>query len=167
MFTTIEQSKKIWQQESSNTKKIFSALTDDSLDKNVAEEHRTLGRMAWHIALSIPEMAGHVGLKVEGPAENSTVPKTAAEILKAYEQAASSLIEQITQNWTDETLKIEDDLYGERWTRGVTLQVLLFHEIHHRAQMTVLMRQAGLKVPGIYGPSKEEWTQYGAPEPAV
>jgi len=25
------------------------------------------------------------------------------------------------------------------------------------------MRQAGLKVPGIYGPSKEEWETYGMP----
>jgi uncharacterized damage-inducible protein DinB len=37
------------------------------------------------------------------------------------------------------------------------------HEIHHRGQMTVLMRQAGLKVPGVYGPSREEWTAYGMP----
>jgi uncharacterized damage-inducible protein DinB len=37
------------------------------------------------------------------------------------------------------------------------------HEIHHRAQMTVLMRQAGLKVPGLYGPAKEEWSQYNMP----
>jgi hypothetical protein len=33
--------------------------------------------------------------------------------------------------------------------------------------MTVLMRQAGLKVPGIYGPAKEEWSIYGAPVPEI
>lgn len=38
-------------------------------------------------------------------------------------------------------------------------------ETHHLGQMTVLMRQAGLNVPGVYGPSKEEWTAYGMPEP--
>ena len=27
----------------------------------------------------------------------------------------------------------------------------------------VLMRQAGLGVPGIYGPSKEEWATMGMP----
>ena len=27
----------------------------------------------------------------------------------------------------------------------------------------VLMRQAGLAVPGVYGPSKEEWGAYGMP----
>jgi uncharacterized damage-inducible protein DinB len=29
--------------------------------------------------------------------------------------------------------------------------------------MTVLMRQAGIKVPGVYGPAKEEWAAYGMP----
>jgi uncharacterized damage-inducible protein DinB len=31
--------------------------------------------------------------------------------------------------------------------------------------MTVLMRQAGLKVPGIYGPSREEWVKIGMTAP--
>lgn len=30
------------------------------------------------------------------------------------------------------------------------------HEIHHRGQLTILMRQAGITVSGLYGPSKEE-----------
>jgi uncharacterized damage-inducible protein DinB len=33
--------------------------------------------------------------------------------------------------------------------------------------MTVLMRQAGLKVPGVYGPAREEWTTYRMQPPAV
>jgi len=31
--------------------------------------------------------------------------------------------------------------------------------------MTVLMRQAGLVVPGVYGPAREEWGQYNMPAP--
>jgi uncharacterized damage-inducible protein DinB len=31
--------------------------------------------------------------------------------------------------------------------------------------MTVLMRQAGLRVPGVYGPSQEEWSQFGMEAP--
>jgi uncharacterized damage-inducible protein DinB len=45
--------------------------------------------------------------------------------------------------------------------------VLVTHQTHHRAQMTVLMRQAGLQVPGIYGPVKEGWAAYGMNVPAV
>ena len=31
--------------------------------------------------------------------------------------------------------------------------------------MTVLMRQAGLTVPGVYGPAKEEWAVAGMEAP--
>jgi uncharacterized damage-inducible protein DinB len=58
-------------------------------------------------------------------------------------------------------LPVEIPMYGEKWTRGFTLYVLIAHQSHHRGQMTVLMRQAGLKVPGVCGPSKEEWAAYG------
>jgi hypothetical protein len=64
-------------------------------------------------------------------------------------------LEEVTKNWKDETLQIVDEMYGEKWPRGLTLRILIDHEIHHRGQMTVLMRQAGLKVPGIMGPSRE------------
>ena len=58
-------------------------------------------------------------------------------------------------------------MYGEKWPRGLSLQVLVVHQAHHRGQMTVLMRQAGLEVPGVYGPSREEWTAYGMQPPTV
>ena len=65
----------------------------------------------------------------------------------------------------DAGLSGEIEMYGEKWTRSKVLSSLIRHEIHHRAQMTVLMRQAGLKVPGVYGPSKEEWAQYNMKSP--
>jgi len=52
-------------------------------------------------------------------------------------------------------------MYGEMWNRGTTLGVIITHQIHHRAQLTVVMRLLGLKVPGIYGPAKEEWKNFG------
>jgi uncharacterized damage-inducible protein DinB len=165
MFTKIEHFKKNWQMESDNTRKIFAALTDKSLGQIGTKGHWSLGRIAWHIAQAVPEMANRTGLKVEGTGQNEPMPASADKIRQAYDIAAKTLMEQVTSNWTDETLLVEDNMYGETWARGVTLYVLLKHEIHHRGQMTILMRQAGLKVPGIYGPSKEEWVNYGAQPP--
>jgi len=76
-------------------------------------------------------------------------------------------LEAVKKEWSDATLLVEDDMYGERWPRGMTLQALISHQIHHRGQMTVLMRQAGLSVPGVYGPAREEWAAYGMEPPAV
>ena len=39
--------------------------------------------------------------------------------------------------------------------------LVIQHQYYHRGQMTVLMRQAGLTVPDIYGPAKEEWANFG------
>ena len=42
---------------------------------------RTLGRIAWHLALTLGEMSGHAGLKVDAPPESAPVPAVAAAIL--------------------------------------------------------------------------------------
>ena len=80
-----------------------------------------------------------------------------------YGIGGKSVGDEVSKNWTAETLLIEDDMYGETWSRGMTLFYLIAHQAHHRGRMTVLMRQAGLKVPGIYGPAREEWAAFGAP----
>jgi uncharacterized damage-inducible protein DinB len=167
MYTRIEDFKQNWTYESSCTRKLMNQLTDKSLSQKVANDHRTLGRLAWHIIQTIPEMAGRTGLDIVGPEQKVPVPADAETIKKAYDSAASSLLEQVSKCWDDKTLQLEDDMYGEKWKRGTTLHALTNHEIHHRGQMTVLMRQAGLTVPGVYGPSKEEWTQFGMSEPAI
>jgi uncharacterized damage-inducible protein DinB len=54
-------------------------------------------------------------------------------------------------------------MFGEKWKRGFAFASLLRHQTHHRGQMTVLMRQAGLRVPGVCGPAREEWARLGMP----
>ena len=163
MFRRIEDFLAGWEYESEATLKVFRALTDGSLQREVHPDLRTLGRLAWHITQTIPEMGGRAGLKLEGPGVTDPIPSSAAEIGARYEEAADSLAREIRFNWTDNDLEVEDDMYGERWSRGKTLASLVGHQAHHRAQMTVLMRLADLKVPGVYGPSKEEWTAFGMP----
>jgi uncharacterized damage-inducible protein DinB len=47
--------------------------------------------------------------------------------------------------------------------KGIVLSVILMHQCHHRGQLTILMRLAGLKIHGIYGPAKEEWQAMNLP----
>jgi uncharacterized damage-inducible protein DinB len=160
MFRRIADFEKAWQGEMESTMKVLSRLTDQSLGQRVTPDGRSLGFLGWHIAGSIPEMMNRTGLAVTGP-EHGPAPATAAEILKGYEQAARSLLDEVKARWTDASLDQEDEMYGERWARGFTLYALCVHEAHHRGQMTVLMRQADLKVPGVYGPAREEWAAMG------
>jgi uncharacterized damage-inducible protein DinB len=166
MFRRIADFRKSWTADSEATLTVLRALTDASLGQSVAPGGRSLGRLAWHLTCTIGEMPGHVGMKVDSPAYESDPPASAAAIATAYETASRSLLAQL-EAWDDATLDVEDDMYGQRWTRGFTLQALLAHQIHHRGQMTVLMRQAGLRVPGIYGPAREDWASMGMEPPRV
>ncbi len=150
-----------WAYESEATLKLFNNLTDESLNKVVNENVRTAGRLAWHITTSISEMAQRTGLKFHSVQSDSPIPATAKEITDAYKEASENLLEAVKSNWNDDSLLIEDDMYGEMWKRGTTLGVIINHQIHHRGQLTVIMRLLGLKVPGVYGPAKEEWVNYG------
>lgn len=163
MFRKIDDFQKAWGHEVESTVKLFRALTDASLSQKVTEDGRSLGFLAWHITLTLGEMPGHVGLTIDAPGEETPCPARAAEIASAFEEAAKSVGDAVAKNWTDDTLMQTDDMYGEKWARGSTLYALVLHQAHHRGQMTVLMRQAGLVVNGVYGPAKEEWAAMGAP----
>ena len=157
MFTKLSHFEHAWQFESEGTLKLLRALTDASLAQAIAPQGRTLGRLAWHVTTTLPEMMGRTGLKLAGPGEHDPLPAT----------AAASLVPAIRASWSDETLQQTDEMYGDTWKRGLTLTILISHQTHHRGQMTVLMRQAGLTVPGIYGPAREEWAGMGMPAPEV
>ncbi len=154
-----------WKHETEATEKVFAALTDASLSQAVGPDDRTLGRIAWHIAFTIPEMMSLTGLPLAHLPEKP--PAKASAILDAYRAANAAFVKEVTARWTDADLSVEDPMYGERWPRGMTLAGLVHHQVHHRGQMTVLMRQAGLRVPGIYGPAREDWPSMGMKAPEV
>jgi len=165
MFTKLDDFFASHQQASEATIKLLDNLTDESLGQAIAPGHRTLGQVAWHIATTIPEMMRRTGLELSVLDHETPPPATAKEILDAYRRANTELREVLKREWSDAQLLETDDMYGEQWARGLTLRILLDHEAHHRGQLTVLMRQAGLTVPGIYGPAKEEWARFGMETP--
>jgi uncharacterized damage-inducible protein DinB len=162
MFRRIDDVVRTLESETESTLKVLAQLTDAALGQRVMPGGRSLGFLAWHLAASIPEMMHRAGLPVEG-SEGGPAPATVAEIRAAYEQASRSLLERIRAEWTDATLDEEREMYGQPWKNGFTVFALVAHQAHHRGQMTVLMRQAGLTVPGVYGPAREEWAQWGVP----
>jgi uncharacterized damage-inducible protein DinB len=150
-----------WKYESEATLKILSNISDESLTVKFNKEIRTPGRLAWHIVQTVGEMAHRTGLSFETVNDDSPIPSTVKEIVDEYKRTSDNVIKEIEDKWNDETLLKEDNMYGQMWKRAKTLGVLVAHQIHHRAQLTVVMRMAGLKVPGVYGPAKEEWAKMG------
>lgn len=159
MYNTIKSFTEDWERESGCTIKILEALTDESLNQKVTPNGRALGRLGWHLVETIGEMLSHAGVKAFVSEEENK--SSAAALVDEYKKAAKSVAPALSANWKDEELNDKVNMYGEEWAKRDVLVSLVKHEIHHRAQMTVLMRQAGLKVPGIYGPSFEEWLSFG------
>jgi uncharacterized damage-inducible protein DinB len=155
-----------WQMESAFTQKVLDALTDASLAQKVTPSGRSLGFLAWHVVQTIPEMLGQAGIPATGPGEHEPQPKSARAIADAYKKAAASVGPALKKAWADAEIDGMIPMYGQQWPRGGTLLGFMMHQAHHRGQMTVLMRQAGLKVPGTYGPAQEEWAAMGMqPQP--
>lgn len=158
MYQNLQQFLDDWAHESSLSLNVLAALTDSSLSQAVTESKgRSLGELAWHLATSITGMLGAGGLQVEGPGPAGSVPSRAQDIVQGYRQASETVAAAITGQWTDAKLPEPLLLFGRiQTTYAGLLTLVVRHQIHHRGQMTILMRQAGLVPPGVYGPNEEE-----------
>lgn len=163
MYHSIDEFLAEWANESQGILKLFGELTNESLSVKVYDGGRTLGYLAWHIANSIGEIMSNAGLDIAPAINHSDDPTSVTQIIEEYKKQSDAMVLSINEKWANETLNTDIPIYGEVWKGKMILHMLVKHEIHHRAQMTVLMRQAGLKVPGLYGPSKEDWAAYGSP----
>ena len=171
MFRRLDDFRKAWTEEAKHTVAVLETIPDRAMEKAIAKDHRDLRRLAWHLVESAIEMPTHMGLTMPGAelVKGGFIgppPETMADLIETYRTVSDGLLKGI-EIWSDADLEREDDMYGEIWRRGYSLHILLAHQIHHRGQMTVLMRQAGLLVPSIYGPVKEGWSAYGVEPPRV
>jgi len=161
MYRRIDDFVADWKVEREMTLKIFSKITDKSKSIKVSENIRTLGRLAWHITQTLTEMPHKAGIFGVDFLDGKPIPSTFNEIIDTYEKYSTDLIKAITDNWPDACLAEKVNIYGQEWEKRKILAALVKHQIHHRGQMTTLMRLNNIEVPGIYGPSKEEWTKFG------
>jgi uncharacterized damage-inducible protein DinB len=172
MFRRVDDFKTIWTQEAEKTLALLAAIPDAAAHQAVDEQHRDLRRLAWHLVETVLELPQNLGLRVKGPVALGpdgfigAPPPTMAEIAAAYRAVSDSLLDHIG-SWSNTELGRAFTLYGETWTGAFALYVLVSHQTHHRGQMTVLMRQAGLHLPRIYGPTKEAWAGFGMDAPKV
>ncbi|MEG0258689.1 MAG: DinB family protein [Lysinibacillus sp.] len=143
-----------WTVSSTGTLSVMKAMTNEKLNQAIVEDHNSLGWLAWHLVGSAGAFGHFAGLQIPGPAQNEAVPTDVAKIIQAYELAIEAYKNEAAK-LTDESLLEEVVGFTGPTTRGKFLRALIDHQTHHRGQMTVLLRQAGLSVPGVMGPTKE------------
>ena len=165
MYVTIADYIKEWNNEAVLTQKVLDGLTDDSLGQQVYPEGRTLGRIAWHLTTSIPEYLANFGLQIDVVENGESVPTSAKEIAETFKNVCANAAEVIEQQWTDESLKKVQNAFSREDSNAQIFMGLIKHIVHHRGQVTVLIRQAGIKPYGVYGPPREDWLDFGVENP--
>jgi len=165
MYVTISDFIKEWNREAMLTQNVFDGLTDESLKQQVYPEGRTLGRIAWHLTTNIPDYLTHFGLNIDGVKNAENVPTSAKEIAETFKEVSSLVAQIIEKQWTDKSIEQIQEAFGRQESNAQILMGLIKHIVHHRGQITVLMRQVGLKPFGVYGPPKEDWIHLGVENP--
>jgi uncharacterized damage-inducible protein DinB len=160
MYLSISNFKNDWKEEHDATFTILNALSNESLTTPMPANVRSIATLAWHVVYSVSEMINHTDLKITPLQKEIPEGLTVSDLVSNYKKSSAEFISAIDA-WEYNHLTIKIPMYGQEWTKGRLLQVIIQHQIHHRAQLTVLMRIANLKVPGVYGPSKDEWAGMG------
>lgn len=154
MYRKVEDFVADWAVSSAGTLNVMKAITNDKLEQAIADDHSTLGWLAWHLVGSAGAFGQFAGLDIPGPGYKDLVPTEVQEIVDTYEKVLAAYESEIAK-LTDESLLEEVSGFTGPTARGKLLRALIDHQTHHRGQMTVLLRQAGLTVPPVMGPTKE------------
>ncbi|BDH61681.1 hypothetical protein MTP04_18110 [Lysinibacillus sp. PLM2] len=167
MYVTIKDFLHEWNREALLTEKVLKDLTDESLKQKVYSEGRTLGRIAWHLTTTIPDYLAEFGLNIDELENKEKVPTSASDIYRIFKTISAVAAKTLEVQWTDDDLKKVQIAFGREESNAQILMGLIKHIIHHRGQITVLMRQAGIKPFGVYGPPKEDWVHLGVENPPL
>ncbi|MDQ6420404.1 DinB family protein [Paenibacillus sp. LHD-117] len=143
-----------WAASAAGTLSVMKSITDEKMDVAIVEGHSSLGWLAWHLVASAGSFGRVVGLSVPAIERGSARPNNMAEIVAKYE-AINEAYQNEIKTLTEDKLAEEIDGFMGKTPRGKFLRLLVDHQTHHRGQMTVLLRQAGLPVPGVLGPTRE------------
>ena len=139
------------------TRKILAAVPADQLNFKLGEKGRTTAELMWHMVQSDRGFGeGIASLKLDSFAEDGTAPKTAAEIVAAYDRDVLPTFEKV------KSLTPEQLATPVNFMNFATLPVMIYigwwanHMIHHRGQLSTYLRAMNARVPSIYGGSADE-----------
>ncbi len=86
----------------------------------MSENGRSIGRLAWHLVITIGEMCHKAGLKFDAPDEDALVPTKADEIKNRYLKVSRAMAAALKDQWKDSELNDEVNMYGQPWKERCT-----------------------------------------------
>jgi uncharacterized damage-inducible protein DinB len=149
-------------QEAQTTRRVLERVPADKLGWKPHEKSMSLGQLALHVA-TVPGNVAQITQQSPFPLPQFTQPSatSAAELVPALD-ASVATAREILRSMDDAALgKIWQAVDGEREVMALPVgavlrSIMLNHWYHHRGQLSVYLRQLGVAVPSIYGPSADE-----------
>lgn len=148
-----------WDMEAKSTERLLKSLPADKYDFRPDAGGRSLGELAWHL----PEAEGFMADAVIRGAFDFTKkipglerPKTIAELAPGYVRVHDEWFAKV-KALSPDALDRSIPFMGRDMRAGDVLwTMLLHHGIHHRGQLSLMVRLAGGVAPGMYGPNRED-----------
>ena len=148
--------------EAKTTRRVLERVPDNQLGWRPHPKSRTLGELALHVAGTPGEVAKLAAQsEIQAPDFKDAVPASAAELLPALDHSiatARQLLAKMDDATLNGTWRVKRN--GQEvlaMPRSALLRsIMLNHWYHHRGQLSVYLRELGVPVPSIYGPSADE-----------
>lgn len=150
--------------EAQATRRLLERVPGDQLSWRPHATARTLGQLAVHVA-TVPGTVADLAAQ-PSPAQipsfvDLPVPEGAEEFVPMLEQSIARVkrlfggVDDATLTGTWRLMRGDRELVAI--PRAAFLRsVMLNHWYHHRGQLTVYLRQLGVPIPAVYGPSGDE-----------
>jgi uncharacterized damage-inducible protein DinB len=156
--------------EAKTTRRILERVPNAHLGWKPHQKSWSLGQLALHIATlpgAIAELAS--APSIQAPVFVQPGASNAAELLPVLDDSvakAKGILRSLDEASMMATFRVRS---GDREVmalpRAAFLRaIMLNHWYHHRGQLSVYLRQLGVPVPSIYGPSADENLFAGEPK---
>ena len=150
------------EQEAQTTRRVLERVPNDRLSWKPHDRSMSLGQLALHIA-SVPGAIAEISQISPFPVPTFEQPaaQSAAELVPALEQSLEKARTILRRLDDADLAKVWRVMDGDREVMAIPVgavlrTIMLNHWYHHRGQLSVYLRQVGVPVPSIYGPSADE-----------
>jgi len=149
----------IWQAEAEKTIRVLKAIPKDKYDFRPDPGGRSIGEMAWHLAegdaynsMTVAEGGFSPDMRPPGMER----PRQVDQLAPGYERIHREAVARIRKLKPEDLEKKIPYFSNEKMSGTEILWGAVFHNIHHRGQLSLMCRLAGGVSPGVYGPNREE-----------
>ena len=148
--------------EAKTTRRVLERVPDNQLGWRPHPKARSLGELALHVAGTPGEVAKLAAqAEIQPPDFTDPVPASASELVPALDDSIATArrllgtMDDATLNGMWRVKRNGHEILA--MPRSALLRsIMLNHWYHHRGQLSVYLRELGVAVPSIYGPSADE-----------